>query len=433
MKMTIPNIELMKPQIEFLFNDKVRFLGLMGSYRSGKTFVACLKAIHLASLNIGYNGLMLEPTASMLAGVLIPTMEEVLSLLGWADKKTPGKCWFEIRSSATNARVELHFLEGDVVIYLRSSENWNRIRGFSVAWFIADEFDTSGYDLCKEAWQKMVSRLTSGNVMQGCVTSTKEGFQWAYKFFVEQAGADREMIDIYVDDNPFIDDGYIEMMRQQLTAKQFAAYIGNEFINFAEGNVYYAYDRVHNRSTETIAKHPNAPLSIGIDFNVGKMATTVGIIIGQIPHIVDEIYGCQNTEHLIREIKRRYPNRAIKCFVDGSGDIQRSDFTTMSKTDVMALKSAFGNDNVHHYKGHIPIADRVGAVNLKFCNSLNSRTLFINDVTCPRLTACIEQQGYIDGKPDKAGDIDHHPDALGYFISYVWAPTKHAAKITVLR
>lgn len=434
--MTLPNISLMQPQCEFLFDKETKFIGLMGSYRSGKTWVACIKAVYLASLNIGYNGLMLEPTGSMLAGVLLPTMEEVLGTLGWTDQpqnaKQTGKCWYDIRAGAANSRVDLHFPEGDVKIMLRSSENWNRIRGFSIAWFIADEFDTSKHDICKEAWQKMCSRLTSGNVMQGCVTSTKEGFGWAYKFFIENKGPDRKMIDIFVDDNPFIDADYVEMMRAQLTAKQFEAYIGNQFINFAEGNVYYCYERNKNRSLETLEKHPLAPLNIGIDFNTGRMATVVIIIIGSIPHVVDEIYGCQNTEALIKEIQRRYPRRNITCFCDASGDTKRSDFTLMSKTDIGQLKFAFGDQNVKHYKGNIAVVDRIGAVNQKFENSMGLRTLFINDVKCPKLTACIEQQGFVDGKPDKSGDIDHFPDALGYTISYIWSPINHRAKITMM-
>ncbi len=35
----------------------------------------------------------------------------------------------------------------------------------------------------------------------------------------------------------------------------------------------------------------------------------------------------------------------------------------------------------------------------------------------------------MDGKPDKADNIDHFPDACGYFISYAWKPTKGAPTV----
>lgn len=435
----LPLVELMEAQAEFLFDVETPFIGLAGSFRSGKTYVACLKAVYLASMNIGYNGLMTEPTATLIAGVLIPTFEEVLEALEWHNEKTPGKCWYEIYTSATNPRAELHFPEGDVMIYFRSSENHNRIRGFKVAWFIADEFDTSGYDICKAAWTKMVSRLTKGNKKQGCVLSTKEGYQWMYKYFIKDPNETKKLIEIFVKDNPFIDADYIELMRGQMSQKEFDGYINNLWINFAEGLVYDSYDRVKNRSIETVEKHPNAPLCIGIDFNKRKMASAVHIIINGIPHCVDQFYGAKNTEDLIKQIRRKYgPNKIITYFVDFSGSYHASSaYTEASLTDVQQLQRDAGVDNVKYYQGHLPIIgkkgepNRVGAVNHKFCNAAGERTYFINDTTCPDIAACFETQGFVNGLPDKADDIDHFPDACGYFISYVWRPTQGKNRVVV--
>ncbi len=423
----------MEAQREFLLADSPRFLGLAGGYRSGKTRVACIKAVRLGSLNIGYDGMMLEPTGSLISSVLIPTLIEVLSQLDWSTAPKPHCDWYEINQD----RCLLHFLEGDVKIHFRSSENWERIVGFSLAWFIADEFDTSGIELCKKAWMRMVARLTKANVMQGCVTSTKEGYQWLYDFFVTNMGEDRRLIDILVKDNPFIDPGYVVQMKSQLTPKQFEAYVNNEFVNQNEGSVYDCYDRVFNRSMETIAKHPSAPLNVGIDFNKNKMATCIGIILGKQVHMVDECYGCANTAGLIKELQRRYPGRKLTCFVDFSGSYHASSaYTEASLTDVQQLQAAFGTDNVKFYKGHLPIVgragqvNRVGVVNQQFCNAAGYRNLFINDATCPRLTSCIEKQGFVNGTPDKGNDVDHFPDALGYFISFVFLPLANKAKVS---
>jgi hypothetical protein len=428
-----PVIELMEAQAEFLLADNPRYIGLLGGYRSGKTRVACLKAVRLASLNIGYDGMMLEPTGSLLSSVLIPTFIDVLGQLEWATDDTTNGPWYEINQH----RALLHFKDGDVMIHFRSSENWERIVGFSLAWFIADEFDTSGIELCRKAWMRMVARLTKGNVMQGCITSTKEGYQWAYNFFVKDANEDREMINIYVKDNKFIDEGYVEMMRSQLTPKQFEAYVNNEFVNQNEGSVYDCFDRNLNRSQETLAKHPNAPLNIGIDFNKSKMATCVGIILGKQVHMIDELYGSANTAALIKALQARYPNRQLSFFVDYSGTYHASSaYTEASLTDVQQLQAAFGQDSVRTYRGHLPIigkpgqVNRVGIVNQQFCNAAGYRNLFINDTTCPRLASCIEQQGFVNGMPDKGNDVDHMPDALGYFIAFIFLPIANRAKVS---
>jgi len=426
------DVKLMQPQADFIMDTTTRFIGLLGSYRAGKTFCLCLKAIQLACLNPGFNGLMLEPTYGMIEGVLIPCMEDVLQRMGYKEGTD-----YNIWTSSNNPRIELYLPNAPkgfngkprtTTIFLRASENYERIRGFSIAWFCADEFDTSGFEICQAAWQKIVSRLTHGNVMQGCVATTKEGYQWAYEFFVVKAGPDRRMVDIFVRDNPFITDEYVELMRQQLSPKQFDAYINNIFTNFQTGNVYYCFDREKNRSTETIEKHPNAPLLFGIDFNVGKMATTVGILIGhegreQRLHIVDELWGCQNTDELIREIKRKYPNRRCRFFPDASGTAQKTNATY---SDIELLRMAFGPENILNHKKNMLVVDRIGSVNAKLCAADGTRTVLVNDSTCPKTVKCLESQGYDkEGRPDKANDIDHYPDALGYKVSYLWPLRKN--------
>ena len=423
----------MQSQYDYIMCDTPRYIGYLGGYRSGKTFADCMKAIRLSSMNVGFNGLVTAPTATQISTIIIPKMEELLQAAGFKEGGKSGDLSYEYYASG-DTRFILHWPTGDDIIYLRASENWKRIVGFDIAWFIADEFDTSGFQTCQMAWSKMVGRLTAGNIMQGCVSSTKEGFQWCYKFFEEgKYKPDRKTFECYVRNNKFIEPGYIEDKRQQLTEKQFRAFVNNEWINMAEGNVYDSYDREKNRTTETLKSNPNAPLSIGIDFNVGKMATVIGIVINGKMHIVSELYGSRNTEHLIQLLAPIVANRPpSKVFIDASGATEQTNFEAFSRTDKEQLVAKFGLDNVHHYKGHIPILDRVGAVNAKFKNAAGQRGLFINDKECPGLVRCIETQGFVGGKPDKSDDIDHYPDALGYMISYIWAPQRRAATITPL-
>jgi Terminase large subunit, T4likevirus-type, N-terminal/Terminase RNaseH-like domain len=445
----LPKIQLMEAQAEFLSDTTTKFLGFMGSYRAGKTRAGCYKAIYLASLNIGYNGMMTEPTMEMVATTLIPAMEESLASVGFVEGET-----YHCYRNNVNPHFQLIFPTGKVKIYLKASENWERIRGFDLAWFVADEFDTSKADICNQSWQKMVARLTKGNVKQGCITSTKEGFKWAYHYFVENptklkkeheelvaAGkatgpyiSDRRMIDVLVQDNPFIDEGYVEMQRKELSPKQFQAYIKNEFVNFTEGTVYYCYDRDDSLSKFTIDKIPKTELlHIGVDFNVGKMAAITAVINGRTDqaHVIDEFFGAQHTRALAAEIKKRYAGRYVQLYVDTSGN---SEKTNADQTDIQILRESFGESSVVAYKKHLLVSERVGIVNARFLAADGkTRMLFVNNAACPILTKCLEGQGYDkSGKPDKDGDMDHLPDALGYFVSYKWPLKKGGGSVTVL-
>jgi Terminase RNaseH-like domain len=422
-----PQIQMMPAQAEFITDTSTKFVGLMGGYRSGKTFVCCMKAIQLAMLNVGYNGMLMEPTQGLLNSVLVPQMRDCLDAVGFIENKT-----YYCYTTSTDPKFVLIFPSGKVTIFLRASENYQRIVGMSLAWFVADEFDTSGYEICNQAWQKMCARLTKGNVIQGCVASTKEGFQWCYKYFVEgtlklkEEGKpiDRRMIDINVMDNPFVDDGYVELQRSQLSPKQFEAFIENKFVNFSTGSVYYCYDRIQSRSLFEISKHPQAPLHIGIDFNVGKMAAIVAVVTGGQMHVVDEFFGSTNTLALIEDIQKRYPRRDITCYVDASGN---ADKTNANITDIQLLKGAFGADKVKYKTKNPLVADRVGVVNTKLLAAdKKTRQLLINDRACPKLSKDLEAQGYKDGKPDKSNDVDHLPDALGYFVTYLFPPIPRA-------
>lgn len=412
---------LLQHQLDFIEDCTTPFIGLVGGYRSGKTVALCYKALMLASLNAG-DGALLEPTYGMISRTLVPTFNKILNELKLTYKHNKSAASYEIKMGPVWKK-----------IWLLSAENYERAAGMTLSWFGIDEVDLMSHEIAKASWNMMVSRLTLGQRKQGFCVSTPEGYRWMYEFFEVNANASTRLIRASTYDNPFIDKEYFSNMERTHTKEQLEAYFYGRFVNFTQGNVYYCYDRELNRTIETLAKHPNAPLNIGIDFNVQKMACTIAIIMNQKTHVVKELYGSANTESLIKDIKRTVgPNRLIRCFVDSSGNSMQSSFTAASLSDVAQLKLAFGQENVKHYKGHIPIADRVAAVNGRFHNGAGQRSLLINDVECPILTRCIETQGFIDGKPDKSNDLDHLPDALGYEESYLFPPYKHRAKITLI-
>ena len=412
-------IDLLEHQVDFLEDQDHLYLGLIGGYRSGKTFCLCHKAIYMASQNIGYRGALLEPTHSMLKRVLVPTMMQVLGSVGLR---------YTYRASDPHS-FTLHFPHGDAEILLLSAENYQRIAGVSLAYWGADEFDLIPHETASNAFNMLVSRLTKANIMQGFITSTPEGYAFLYELFVEKSidddgnqKTDRRLIRARTMDNPFIDENYIPRMREMYPKKALEAYLNGDFVNLNQSSVYYSYDQSLNDTKLLIDSfHPTFPIHIGVDFNVGIMASIVGMISNDgTAYIIDEIFGAQNTEDLCRKIKDKYPNRQIHVYPDASGAARKSSAST---TDIAILRNA--GFEVHVKTSNPRVKDRINSVNALLCNGNATRRLFINRSKCPKLSKSLSQQSYVNGEPDKSNGIDHPLDSLGYFVYWHYPVTSN--------
>lgn len=442
---------LLKHQKAFIRNTDTRYIGLVGGYGCGKTRAFCLKAIQLASLNIGHTGMLCEPTNTMLYDVLIPEFQALLEEYGIP---------FEYKQSP-RPTFTLTFANGTSEIKMRSAENFGRLVGLNLAWFGVDEIDTAfnrKKDKIMQMWRVLISRLRAkAPVQQGFVCSTPEGFGFLYEFFVKEMDeakligkpkTDRLMIKAKTVDNPHLTQEYIDSLISQYPPNLIRAYMEGEFVNLNNATIYDTFNRVDNNSFTTLdsfeeevgkgiympdnvsasvdmdtlhrmhlqwqanALNKRTPLHIGMDFNVGKCAAVVHIIDAIGPIAVDEIMGIKNTEEMIKEIKRRYPNRQITVYPDASGGSQKSN---SAQTDHNLLKSA--GFAVECPNKNPPVVDRINSMNAMFCNGEGRRRYRVNVQKCPKYTEALEQQTYDNnGNPDKSHDNDHPNDAAGYFI-----------------
>ena len=86
---------------------------------------------------------------------------------------------------------------------------------------------------------------------------------------------------------------------------------------------------------------------------------------------------------------------------------------------VQSLPLRAAGFSVHAPSANPPIKDRVNAMNAMFCNAAGERRYKVNAAKCPTYADCLEQQPYDDhGEPSKKDDLDHAPDAGGYFIAH---------------
>lgn len=412
-------VKLLKHQKAFVDDSETPYLGLVAGYGSGKTDALCFKAIQLSALNAGhmkpdqYN-VLLEPTSIMVRTLLMPRFERILEQTGikYTVVKSPVPSY------------TLQFAQGDVTIKLLSAQNTDRLVGFECAFFGVDEADTIQKSTMIEAWEKLQGRMRAGVVRQGFTTSTPEGYNFLYQYFVKDAyedgkpKTDRRLIKGSTYDNPFLPASYIPNLLGQYPAALIKAYLHGEFVNLNSGSVYYAFDRNAHHNDETTEANPDHVLHIGMDFNVQHMSAAVAIVKKQKMYFVDEFVDYRNTGALIEAIQERYPDRHIIVYPDSSG---KNSSANADGSSIQQLKEA--GFTVKYHNVNPRVSNRIASVNALFVNAAKEKRCFVNTKKCVRITEDLEQQVYVAGKPDKAHGTDHLNDAVGYVIWYLFPIT----------
>ena len=434
-------LDLNYPQDEFYHMDKP-FRAFVGGYRSGKTFLGCVR---LCALALEYPGIRLgyfAPTYPQIRDIFYNTIADVAESLGMT---------VEIISSKNEAYLYFH---GDLhaVVKCRSMEHPQRIVGFDINHALIDEIDCMKKDKADAAWKKIVARLSSSGfdeqrlydeemsaelvieaLSENTVdfTTTPEGFNWVYDLFVKQLKDDESLQQYYgivhasTRQNAInLPEDYIDKLYATYPANLVDAYVDGLFVNLKGGTVYRLFDRRLN-STD-IVENDYETLHVGMDFNVGKMSAIIHVERDGNPIAVNEIFGLLDTEEMIAELNRLYPDRTLYVYPDSSGKNRKS--VNASETDISKLEDA---GFLLRYESVNPfVRDRINAMNSMLCNGKGERRYKINTNRCPRYTDDLEQQVYNkQGEPDKAHDQDHMPDAGGYYIAYAFPIIKPISSV----
>ncbi len=415
-------LNLNYPQAEFIGKSEP-FNGFVGGYRSGKTFIGCVRLWMLAAGHPGIKLGYFAPTYPQIRDIFYDTIEEVADEFS-AHAGKP--CTVDINKSEHTVKL---IIGGDVyaTVKCRSMEHPHRIVGFDISHALIDEIDCMNKEKADKAWKKIVARMSSVRddykVNTVDFTTTPEGFNWMYDFFVKQLKEKPELKKFYsltkastLKNRKNLPDDYIDKLYATYPPNLVDAYVNGEFVNLTSGAVYTCYDRKLNNTNREIQSGDH--LHIGMDFNVGKMSAIVHVedYVNdyQITSAVDELMGILDTPSMIRVIQDKYPNHRITVYPDASGQNRKS--SDASKTDISQLKQAFmvKNKNKNPY-----VKNRIASVQAMLCNANELRRYFVNEVSCPETCDSLEQQIYNkQGEPDKEHDNDHPNDALGYYIHH---------------
>lgn len=409
--------KLNRPQAEFLALDR-KYRAFVGGFGSGKTWVGsavqCQLAWEMPRVPSGYFG----PTYPAIRDIFFPTIEEVAADWG-------------LTAKVNTSNKEVHLFNGRTyrnTIICRSMEKPGDIVGFKIGHAQLDEIDVLPKDKATLAWRKVIARLRHAKGRNGAdVTTTPEGFRFAYHTFVREVRDKPGRAALYgmvqaptYDNEANLPDGYIDSLRESYPPQLIEAYLRGLFVNLNSGAVYPDFDRRLNHCFTTIKA--GEPLHIGIDFNVMNMTAITTVTRENEPHAVDELTGVRDTPTMARMLRERYvegkeQRHTITVYPDASG--QNTSSKNASESDLSILRAA---GFIVRAKSHNPpVRDRVNAMNAMILNGKGLRRFKVNTLACPVLTEALEQQAYDrNGEPDKTSGHDHPNDAAGYRIVMDW-------------
>lgn len=410
-------LALNNPQGQFLAAQK-KFNAFVGGYRSGKTFVGCVRLWSLAArfpgIKLGY----FAPTYPMIQDIFYSTIAEVGEALS-------NEWGLNLSVDINISRKEVKLIIDDVeyaMVKCRAMEHAHRIVGFDINHAQIDEIDTMKMNKADQAWKKIIARMSSVRkdypVNTVDFTTTPEGFNFVHNLFVVRLEEDPAIAGDYSivkastrQNAKNLPDDYIQSLYNTYPSNLVDAYVDGEFVNLTSGTVYYTYKRQECRSHEEIVA--GETLFIGQDFNVGKMASTVYVQRGKIWHAVAELVNLFDTPDVVRVIKERWQDNGhhIVMYPDASGKNRKSN--QASTSDIAMLQQAKFDVRVN--AANPAVKDRVLSMN----KALESGLIKINDKNCPNTARGLEQQSYDEnGEPDKSGGVDHQNDATTYPIAY---------------
>ena len=294
-------------------------------------------------------------------------------------------------------------------ITLRSSENYDALRGGKYNFVVLDEFA----DMNPDAWFQVLRPTLSDMQGHALFIGSPKGRNHFYDLWIN-AGTleDWESWQFTTLQGGNVPESEIEAAQRDLDERTFNQEYMSQFVDYA-GVIFYAYSDAHNLKKYTGEFTDRTPIHCSIDFNTSPITCGVWIKSQDSLHAIDEIeiYG-SNTLELVQEINRRYgTNRQRIAYPDATGS--RTNTNSMGQSDHIILN----NNGFKLVTGKINpnVNDSINAVNALCTNSNGEHKLFL-DPKCKKMRECMLKYVYKEGTrvPHKDNVHDHFADGIRY-------------------
>ena len=298
-------------------------------------------------------------------------------------------------------------------IFIRSSDNFDALRGNSYHHIVCDEVA----DINPECWFSVLRPTISDTQGSALFIGTPKGKgNWFFDLWNNaKTEKEWESWSYKTIDGGWVLPEEIEAAKRDLDLATYRQEYEATF-ETAGNLVAYAF------GDENIKAGPEIPkigaLHIGMDFNVTPGCAVVMLQNRDTLHVVDEIImHNSNTNEMCTEIRNRYGfTNQIFVYPDASGSQRKTSAGGL--TDHIILHNA--GFKVRSPKTNPAVKDAIAAVNSRLCNTNGERKLFI-DPKCKYTIESFNKFSFKPGTrvPDKPGgdkDFSHMFDALKYAV-----------------
>jgi hypothetical protein len=388
-------MRLTPPQSEIFCNPS-RFRVCVAGRRFGKTFLCTGELLKAAISGKNRNCWYVAPTYGSAKEIAWEMLTHTIPR--------------EYISKTNESSLMLRLINGSV-ISLKGAEKPNNLRGRALDFVVLDEFA----DMRPEAWFEVIRPSLSDRNGSAVFIGTPKGRNHFYDLWAKgMDGADDWTSFQYTTlEGGNVPEGEVEAARHDLDERTFNQEYCAEFVTYS-GLIYYAFSRELSVSDYV---EDNAPLHVGMDFNLDPMSAVICMRKGGKLYAIDEIvmYG-SNTDEMVAELKNRYPNRQTIIYPDPASRQRKT--SAGGRTDLSILQNA--GFSVKAKNSHALVRDRINAVNSRLLSSNGERNLFVSP-KCKQTIKSLERQTYKEGTsiPNKDG-FDHMNDALGYLVEYLF-------------
>jgi hypothetical protein len=402
------DIQLSEAQSE-VFQDATRFKVICAGRRFGKSFLSGAEILNAA---IGIDRNTGKPQKRQTIVYVAPTFAMGKQIMfKWLKEYAPKSYIKKINESEL-----LIEFRNESMIYIKSSENYNSMRGLSLSFVVLDEVA----DIDPECWQLVLRPALSDQQGGAIFIGTPKGTNWFYDMYLMGKSGERDTWRSWsytTLDGGNVPEEEIEEAKRDMSPRDFK----QEYEASFEALSNRVVDLFHREENVKPVFDTGGELLVGIDFNVAPMTAVVGVRVGDELHIFKEYKLMNsNTRHLMETLCADFEGREMITFPDPSGKARKTS-AVGGETDFTIIRS-FGATVIAPNKAP-HVADSLNNMNTMMCNGAGQRRVYI-DPSCTQLikdldTWVYEESGGDSNKnsrPDKKSGNDHLPDALKYLI-----------------
>jgi len=381
-----------------IINDENRFKIIISGRRSGKTMSA-ITSLAKYSRHPNKKCMYIAPSYRMAKQIVYDDLYNMLKDRNWLKDVNKSDLAFTLVNGS--------------MIYLRSADNPDSIRGIGLDYVVLDE----AADISEEAWKAVIRPTLSDKEGSAMIISTPKGRGWLYDVYNDAKHLnDWNSWQFTTAQGGIVSEDELAQARIDLDERTYAQEFEAKFVDYS-GLIYYAFGE-HNIKPMKYGTSENIPIHVGIDFNIDPGCAAIAFVHQGGIHIYDEveIYGT-DTREMVKEIQSRYPNRRYICYPDASGAQRRTSAGGI--TDHIILKNAGFQLKVGSVNPSVK--DRIASVNA-VCKEDNVRLTI--DPKCVKIIKGLRSHTYKEGtrQPEKNGtnDYSHFNDAVGYIINHLY-------------